>query len=327
MSQNATEADGYRDLRWNEEEGPLARSDEHLSLPLPQTTFTRRQAIVGRKDVLAAFDDGSPFLVRQTLGKGEIFFCSVLPEPDWSSLGEGPVLVPMLQRLLLAGGRRLQQVSSVACGEMNATDSAQQWVSVDSTTSKDIRSQAGIYRAGERLIAVNRPAAEDDPEMLDSEQTRKLFGDLPTQIWQDHAVGLGRLQGEIWRLFAFAMLLLLIAEGILILPATAAPLPHPNSPGFPDPLTARSNRHEPYRLGRASVGAYPSRVALGRSGLVMLRQLAALAPIAAPPRGWKPCGLVLITLLAVTLLRPEYVEHLQRASCRKSPFSPTPQIA
>jgi hypothetical protein len=228
--QNATEADGYRVLRWNEEEGPLARSDEHLSLPLPQTSFTRRQAIVGRKDVLAAFDDGSPFLVRQTLGKGEIFFCSVLPQPDWSSLGEGPVLVPMLQRLLLAGGRRLQQVSSITCGEMNAADSGRQWVSVDSTTPKDIRSQAGIYRAGERLIAVNRPAAEDDPEMLDSEQTRKLFGDLPTQIWQDHAVGLGRLQGEIWRLFAFAMLLLLIAEGILILPATAAPLPHPTRP-------------------------------------------------------------------------------------------------
>jgi hypothetical protein len=28
-----------------------------------------------------------------------------------------------------------------------------------------------------------------------------------------------RLQGEIWRLFLFAMLLFLIAEGILILPA------------------------------------------------------------------------------------------------------------
>ncbi|MGO8698382.1 MAG: BatA domain-containing protein [Limisphaerales bacterium] len=228
--QNASEPEGFRVLRWNEEEGPLARSDEHLSLPLPQTSFARRQAIVGRKDILAAFDDGAAFLARQTLGKGEVFFCSVLPQPGWSSLGDGPVLVPMLQRLLLAGGRRLQQVSTVACGEMNATDSARQWVSVDSTTSKDIRSQAGIYRSGDRLIAVNRPAAEDDPEMIDTEQARKLFADLPTQTWQEHPVGIGRLQGEIWRLFAFAMLLLLMAEGILILPTKAVPSPHPTRP-------------------------------------------------------------------------------------------------
>jgi hypothetical protein len=221
--QNATEPEGFRVLRWNEEEGPLARSDEHFSLPLPQTSFARRQAITGRKNVLAAFDDGTAFLARQSTGKGEVYFCSSQPQSDWSSLGDGPVLVPMLQRLLVAGGRRLQEVSTVPCGEMTAADLARQWLPVDSTVAKDIRSQAGVYRAGDRLIAVNRPPAEDDPEMIDSDELRKLFGDLPTQTWQERPGGAGRLQGEIWRLFAFAMLLLLIAEGILILPPKAAP--------------------------------------------------------------------------------------------------------
>jgi hypothetical protein len=36
---------GFRVLRWNEDEGPLARSDERLSLPLGQTDFARRQVI------------------------------------------------------------------------------------------------------------------------------------------------------------------------------------------------------------------------------------------------------------------------------------------
>jgi hypothetical protein len=68
-------------------------------------------------------------------------------------------------------------------------------------------------------MAVNRPAAEDDPEMADSGEIKKLFGDLPLQMLQERRVDTGQLQGEIWRLFLFFMLLLLIGEGLLILPA------------------------------------------------------------------------------------------------------------
>jgi hypothetical protein len=216
--ENADSAEGFRILRWNEDEGPLAKSDEHTSLPLDRTTFQRRQSIVGQKDVLAAFDDGAAFLIRQTTGKGEIYFCSSVPDPEWSSLGDGPVLVPMLQRMLLIGAKRLQQVSSIACGELSLTDQSLPWVSVDSTRQKDIRTQAGVYRAGDRFLAVNRPAAEDDPDLVDPDEARKLFGDLPVQTFQERQVDTGALQGEIWRFFLFAMLLLLIAEGILILP-------------------------------------------------------------------------------------------------------------
>jgi hypothetical protein len=217
--QDAESAEGFRILRWGEEEGPLAKSDERISLPLGQTAFQRRQPIAGQKDALAAFDDGTAFLVRQNFGKGEIYFCSSLPDPAWSGLGDGPVLVPMLQRMLQAGARRLQQVSSVACGELSAADQNLPWVSVDSTEHKDIRTQAGVYRADGRLLAVNRPSAEDDPELLDPDEARKLFGDLPVQMLQERHVETGQLQGEIWRFFLFAMLLFLIAEGILILPA------------------------------------------------------------------------------------------------------------
>jgi len=210
---------GFHVLRWNEDEGPLARSEERISLPLGQTEFPRRQVIAGPKNVLAAFEDGSALLARQNLGRGEAYFCASLPTDDWSSLADGPVLVPMLQRLLQDGIRRLQPVSSSICGELSAVDRAATWVSVNSTEPKDIRFQAGIYKSGDRLMAVNRPAAEDDPEIMDSGDIKKLFGDLHLQMLLERKADPGQMQGEIWRLFLFLMLLLLLAEGLLILPA------------------------------------------------------------------------------------------------------------
>jgi hypothetical protein len=212
----------FRILRWDEEQGPLAKTDEGLSLPLPQTTFQRRQLIAGQKIVLAAFDDGTPFLSRQKLGRGEVFFCASLPKADWSSLADGPVLVPMMQRLLQAGSQRLQHASTIECGELSAADLNRQWVCVDATAPKDIRTQAGVYRSGERLLAVNRPASEDEPESLEIAEAQRLFGALPVQMLTERRVQTDALQGEIWRLFLFAMLVFLLAEAALILPGRRA---------------------------------------------------------------------------------------------------------
>jgi hypothetical protein len=224
--------------RWNEDEGPLAKSDEHFSLPLGATSFQKRQVMGGPKDVLAAFDDGAAFLARGVFGKGEFYFCSSLPDDRWSSLSDGPVLVPLLQRLLESGAQRLRPPLVAACGELSAVDRALHWTTVDAPTPKDINTQAGVYRSGDRLLAVNRPAAEDEPEMVAPEEIRKLFGGLPFQMMQERREQLGPMQGEIWRVFVFAMLLILLLEGILILPAK--PVPAAKKTAFaPPPLVAR----------------------------------------------------------------------------------------
>lgn len=236
--QSAQPGQSFRIRRWVEDEGPLARSDEGFSLPLASTEFYRRQVIVGQGMVLAAFDDGTPFLVRQTLGQGSVFFCASLPDPEWSSLGEGPVLVPMMQRLLQAGGRRLQQVLTASCGELSAVDQARRWETVDGGPAKDIRIQGGVYRSGERWLAVNRPAREDDPEVLEVSQARQLFGPLGLQLLQERRNQGGGLQGEVWRVFVFCMLLFLVVEGILILPARAAV--SAEGRGVPGPAAVRA---------------------------------------------------------------------------------------
>jgi hypothetical protein len=121
--------------------------------------------------------------------------------------------------MLQDGARRLQQVAIIPCGELSAADLAKQWVAVDSTEPKDIRFQAGVYKSGDRMLAVNRPASEDDPEVVDSSEMKKLFGDLPMRMFEDRQVDTNQLEGEIWRLFLFLMLLFVLVEGYLILPA------------------------------------------------------------------------------------------------------------
>lgn len=217
--QIASTEGGFQIVRWDEEQGPLAKTDEGLSLPLKQTSFARRQVLSGSTAVLAAFSDGAPFLVRQELGRGSVYFCTTLPHPQWSSLGDGLVLVPMLQRALAAGAQRLQQTATLAVGELGPVDLARPWVCVDSATAKDPRTQAGVYRAGDRLVALNRPAIEDDPEVLEAAAAHALFGNLPFQMLTDERSERRSLQGEIWRLFLFLMLLCLVVESALILPA------------------------------------------------------------------------------------------------------------
>jgi hypothetical protein len=216
--QNAEEDKPLQVARWTEDEGPLAKTDEGFTLPLGQTEIKRRQLIAGQKIVLAAFADGESFLARQTIGKGQVYFCASLPEETWSTLADGPVLVPMLQRLLQSGSKRLQEVTFINCGQLSLTDQQKQWQPVDSTNPKNVNLHAGVYRSGERLIAVNRPAIENDPEILDVNETRNLFSGLSFQMLQDRETRTSALQGEIWRFFLFGMLAFLIGESFLILP-------------------------------------------------------------------------------------------------------------
>ena len=229
----------FRVARWDESDGPLAKTEEGMSLPVAELAVQRRQTVVGEKNTLASFEGGEPFLTRHTVGKGRVFFCASLPKRDWSNLGEGSVLVPMTQRLLQTGGKRMNASSSVSCGEWRGIDGPARWVCVDSPTSmeggitpglpsqgalapggvKDIRTQAGVYRAGDRLVAVNRPSREDERETLEAGAVRPLFGDIPLRMFQEQRSQAGQPLGEMWRFFLFSMLALLLAEAALILPA------------------------------------------------------------------------------------------------------------
>lgn len=214
----STRTNAFKIARWDEEQGPLAKTEERISLPLATLDVFKRQKISGAGQVMSSFSDGASFLVRKTVGRGEIYFCGSLPANDWSTLSDGDVLVPMLQRMLQSGARRLQNAVMATCGDMPPALAQLPWKGVSSENARDPRLQAGVYKAGERFLAVNRPASEDAPERLDPQRATALFGDLPAQVFRDVGSRADQLQGEIWRLFLFGMLLFLLAEGWLVLP-------------------------------------------------------------------------------------------------------------
>jgi hypothetical protein len=228
---DAPEGKVHKVGNWNERDGPWSRTEEGLSLPVNLLEVRRRQSLETSDTVLASFDDETPLLTRGRHGKGSYFFCTTSPEQDWSLLAEGGVLVPMLQRLLSLGEQRIGQESMIACGEFSPLDRSKSWQTIDSEEYRDARIHAGIYRSGDRVIAVNRPDAEDLAGALTTEAVTVLFGELPLQVAEQTGAQDNSLQGEVWRIFLFGMLAFLIVESWLVLPPQSKDLPDMNPMG------------------------------------------------------------------------------------------------
>jgi hypothetical protein len=216
------ESFGVKD--WNEQDGPLATTEEGLSLPVARVRITRSRIITTTDTVLATMENGNPLLSRGQVGRGTYYHLATLPVTEWSNFDRGEVLVPMFQRILKLGARRLGQETMIACGELSAVDRSQSWIPLGADGTRDIRLHAGIYQAGERIVAVNRPDAEDDHSVITPEVAAQLFGELPLQLSEQTNVEESALQGEVWRLFVIGMLAFLIIESWLILPPAAAEL-------------------------------------------------------------------------------------------------------
>ena len=213
----ATEKDPFKIGRWDEDQGPLANTDEGLLLPLNQLTVKQRQKIVGEAAILAAFNDGQAFLARQTIGQGEVYFCSILPLLTWSNLGDGMVIVPMIQRLLAAGSSRFQRNFIIETGRASAGDMQLEWTSAETGQRGNLQTEAGVYRSGDRWLVVNRPENENEFKRVEDEKVSALFSGLTFRLFQAQRDNTS-LQSEIWDKFLILMLIALLIEAWLICP-------------------------------------------------------------------------------------------------------------
>ncbi len=212
-----TEKDPFKIGRWDEDQGPLANTDEGLLLPLNQLTVKQRQKIVGEAAILAAFNDGQAFLARQTIGQGEVYFCSSLPLLTWSNLGDGMVIVPIIQRLLAAGSTRFQRNFIIETGRASAGDMQLEWTSAETGQRGNLQTEAGVYRSGDRWLVVNRPENENEFKRVEDEKVSALFSGLTFRLFQAQRDNTS-LQSEIWDKFLILMLIALLIEAWLICP-------------------------------------------------------------------------------------------------------------
>jgi len=229
---------GFEVNKWEVQGGPLADTDQGLSLPLLQLETQRRQRITGEGIALASFADGEPFLVRRGVGEGQILFCATLPHEDWSTLTEGLVLLPMVQRLLAVGAVRYGKAQLLISGEDTQEDTGTRWVSVGSTEARTFATEAGVFRKPDgRLVAVNRPSGESDARRIDFEKLKQLFGQVPVAEVKGETLGDQR-SAKLWQLMLVFMAAFLLAEARLILPRSSdegARIPIPKTEEAPTP--------------------------------------------------------------------------------------------
>ena len=216
----------FRVTAWDDLDGPLARTDNGSPLPLARLEVGRRQIPAATKTthVVAAFADGRPFLVGRKLGAGQIFACATLPDPEWSSLGESLVLLPMVQRLLALGGQRLAPPDMAVAGEWQPPDPLETWSAVEPEKRRDWRWHAGVYQSGAHRIALNRPDSEDVPDIVERARLPELLRGVKVTVMADAlALKADRLQSEIWP--AMIILTMLFMCGEMALATSKAMLP------------------------------------------------------------------------------------------------------
>lgn len=213
---------------WNHSDGPLRDGVDGTPVPADRLKAIRRQVPAGDSAPLARWEDGEPFITRHIADRGTLWFIGSLPDYTWSNLGDADVLLPAVQRIVAAGADRFDASYLATVGSDAARPlPGETRTRIDDYGTPDPANaayEAGIYRLGERLIAVNRPPEEDSPEILTREAlTDALEGTGFTLLDQAGQSTDPSLSRDVWRGFLIAMLLLLIAEALLCLPKKTHP--------------------------------------------------------------------------------------------------------
>ncbi|NWK54819.1 BatA domain-containing protein [Verrucomicrobiaceae bacterium N1E253] len=206
--------------QWDHADGPLRDGMEGTPVPVPRLKAIKRRNIDGEALTLASWDDKQPFLVRRTLGEGTAVFVSTLPDYTWSNLGDADVLLPAIQRMIAVGDTRFGSAfAAIAGSQQSFTSHGENRSRLDTyakSNSSNAPYEAGVWKLGDRLIASNRPATEDQWQILTQNQLDQMLEDIPYKLFEDQGQA-DSLTREIWRAFLIATLVFLITEALLCL--------------------------------------------------------------------------------------------------------------
>lgn len=212
--------------QWRTDQDLLANTLSGGALPLGELDVRQARGLVGDPVTLASLAGGGPLVARVPDGRG-IYFCTTLPTPRHSSLAsEGVVLYALIQRAIdrgiepLSGARQLDAgAATAALAEGSGASTAwERLAGSDDALSTEDGLHAGVYSVGGRLVAVNRPPAEDTARVAAVERIDSLFRGLSFSRIAGQAGVSDSIVQEIWRAFLIAMLIALVVEGLLSLP-------------------------------------------------------------------------------------------------------------
>ena len=209
---------------WRRDQDLLANTQSGAALPVGQLQIRRYAGLSGEFTSLASVRGNKPLLVRAPTAHGGAYFLATTPATGDSSLATGGVVLYVLvQRALAAGAAVLGNTRQLVAGASPEDDPAtwQRVTGDERAISTEFPFHRGVYVSGERWLAVNRPAAEDQAQTLADHRLGELFARLDFARVNDKAGSLGSLIQEVWRLFLAAMIVALIVEAGLCLPKQA----------------------------------------------------------------------------------------------------------
>ena len=206
---------------WRGDQDALANTQSGAALPVGQLRVRRSCGIEGELTPLASLKGGRTVFARLPTNRGGVYFCATTSDPGDSSLAlNGVVLYVFVQRILAAGAAELGQTRQLVAGSTTAEQPATSRAIAGATDaiSTDFAHYAGVYAAGDRLLAVNRSIAEDQAAVLANDRVSELFKGLDFTRVDDRAGSLAGLIQEIWRPFLVSMLIAMLVEAALCMP-------------------------------------------------------------------------------------------------------------
>lgn len=232
--------DGIPVEGWRGDQDLLAKTQSGAALPVGQLQVRKFCGLAGEFTALASLKGGKPLLVRAPTTRGGVYFCATTAAPGDSSLAtSGVVFYVVVQRALAAGAAVLGNTRQIVAGAVPEDDPAtwQRVVGPAEALSTEYPWHRGVYAAGDRLLAVNRPAEEDGSKVLADQRLKALFQGLDFARVDDEAGSLGALIREIWRLFLASTIIALIVEAALCLPKLVKPVSEAAKPFAPGGLS------------------------------------------------------------------------------------------
>ena len=205
---------------WIKDDGPWRNSLSDQKMPIDQVRGVKRCSIQGDGTSLAEWDDGSPLLYRQLQGLGTAIFINTLPNDRWSNLEFVALHLVAVQRLLEKGTDRLHSGYRAIAGsekaKLRGNEIRDRLDSFEDYEPALGSYRAGVYRLGERVIAVNRPAAENSPLRVNEEALDTLLEGTSYSLFESTKDD-KNLVSPVWWAFLIAVLFFLLTEAILCL--------------------------------------------------------------------------------------------------------------
>ena len=225
---------------WRAESGLLANTRNGSPLPVSDLGIFRSRLYTGETQSLLKIESGESIISRIIPGAsgsdaesdsgpatGSLHVWGTLPRTDHSSLAtDGIVFFVMTHRALEEGANAVSRAQAREAG-LTALSGFQKVASLslgrDTDTLLTPGLAAGAFTLGtgeddRHLIALNRPAAEDDTRILNPEALETLLAGVDYRQINDEVGSGSSLASEVWRAFLIAMALALIAEAALCLP-------------------------------------------------------------------------------------------------------------